>query len=236
MKTIRNTEAILDRDLSNYWSLHEIFDRAQTIEKGLLYLKDLLAKYEDKRINMSRDELVQTIKEDQILNYSYSWPLVVHLFSGTFCLGCSGIFHLFQIQSKNLYEVFSRLDYGGISVLVMGSSYPVIYYCFKCSPVFLDRNLFLALITTTSIGTFIVMVMPGANGYRWQIIRAFLYSFLGLSAGLPFWYLSATKQKNWPYYLPDANYQPWLLGGVIYIAGSMIYGFKIPERFVPTSE
>lgn len=118
-------------------------------------------------------------------------------------------------------------------MLIMGSSYPVIYYGFKCSPVYLDRNLFLALITTTCIATFIVMILPGMNTYRWTIVRALAYCVLGLSAGIPFLYMNATESYNWPYYLPAADGWPWLLGGLVYIAGAILYGCKIPERFVP---
>ena len=55
-----------------------------------------------------------------VLTYVPRWPLLVHIFSAAFCLGCSSVYHLFMIHSEPIHELLSRLDYGGISILVMG--------------------------------------------------------------------------------------------------------------------
>ena len=49
-----------------------------------------------------------------MLTHTPAWPLAIHLFTGTFCLGCSAAFHLLQIKSQKVQEVMSRLDDGGL--------------------------------------------------------------------------------------------------------------------------
>ena len=60
-------------------------------------------------------------------------------------------------------DLLSRLDYSGISILIMGSSYPIVYYVFSCGEVFVYRYTFLAVITINSILTFIMMLVPCMN-------------------------------------------------------------------------
>lgn len=172
---------------------------------------------------------------EKVLAYVPSWPLVVHLFSGFFCLGFSAMYHLFQIQSEFVNNWMSRLDYGGICILIMGSSYPPIFYAFSCGPVLPGRNFFLFLITFTSITTFFMFMLPMMNDGKYRMIRAIWFSILGLSAGLPFIYIIWMREKYHRYYLPAIYIMPWLIGGLIYIGGAAIYGLRIPEKYKPMS-
>ena len=54
------------------------------------------------------------------------------MFAAVFCLGCSALFHLVYVKSPKFQSIFSRLDYGGISMLILGSVIPIIYYSFAC--------------------------------------------------------------------------------------------------------
>ena len=128
------------------------------------------------------------MSSETILTYVARWPLMVHLFSACFCLGCSALFHGLQIHSVKLNEFLSRLDYGGISILIMGSSYPPIYYVFCCEPSFPTRNFFLGLITFTSTTCFLVVMLPMMNKPKYRPFRGFMFIILGLSAGIPFVY------------------------------------------------
>jgi adiponectin receptor len=123
-----------------------------------------------------------------LLTYVPKWPLLVHLFSACFCLGASAMFHLFQIHSGWVDSIMSRLDYGGISILIMGSSYPPIYYVFTCEPVYWHQTFFLILITATSTSCFVVTMLPSMNTPKWRPFRGIMFIVLGLSAGIPFVY------------------------------------------------
>ena len=130
-------------------------------------------------------------------------------------------------------ELLSRLDYSGISILIMGSSFPIVYYVFSCGEVFVYRYTFLAIITTNSLLTFVMMLVPFMNKPKWRMCRAISFILLGLSAGLPFIFVEINKRYNERFYLPSENGMPWLTGGFVYIGGALIYGFRLPERFFP---
>jgi len=71
-----------------------------------------------------------------VLVYVPRWPMIVHLLSACFCMGCSTIYHLAWIESAFYSDLLARIDYGGISILIAGSCYPPIFYIFSCKPVF----------------------------------------------------------------------------------------------------
>ena len=77
-------------------------------------------------------------------NYLAKWPLYCFLFGAAFCLSCSSIFHLFCCHSEKTSSLLNRLDYSGISILIMGSCYPPYYYLFMCS----QSNFLFKLIST----------------------------------------------------------------------------------------
>ncbi len=69
--------------------------------------------------NQTEEELVQ-------------WPLVLFFLGGFICLLFSASFHLFMAHDKIVKQVFNRLDYSGICLLITGSCYPPYYYYFYC--------------------------------------------------------------------------------------------------------
>ena len=68
------------------------------------------------------------------MNHISIMPLIANILSACFCLGCSAAFHLLFVQSQKILQVLSRLDYGGISVLIFGSIVPIVCYSFACQP------------------------------------------------------------------------------------------------------
>ena len=51
-------------------------------------------------------------------------------------MGCSALYHLMYVKSESVGTWLSRLDYGGISILIFGSAFPVLYYSMACEQVF----------------------------------------------------------------------------------------------------
>ena len=66
-------------------------------------------------------------------------------------------------------------------------------------------------------------------------IRGYMFIILGLSAALPFTYIGFYKSnsESSQYYLPQATLTPWLIGGAVYISGTLIYVNRIPEKYIP---
>jgi len=120
-----------------------------------------------------------------VLNYVSRWPLVVHMLSACFCLGCSAMYHLLGIKSVAVKQIMSRMDYGGISVLVAGSCYPPLWYGYGCQPVFWLRNIFLGLMTGAASFCFIVTLIPKFEEPRFRAVRGYMFIVLGLSFAIP---------------------------------------------------
>lgn len=189
-------------------------DRIKVLNKGMSVLSSTVKDTHDRIESIKNSpKLKDLIIVDKLLVYIPSWPLVAHLFSGFFCLGFSAMFHLFWIQSKYVCDWMARLDYGGICVLVMGSSYPPIFYLFSCGPVLTGRNFFLFLITCSSSLVFLMLMVPKMNQPKFRMCRALSFIFLGLSGGLPFFYILLMKENYQQYYLPTLSIWPWFIGG-----------------------
>lgn len=57
-----------------------------------------------------------------------------------------------------------------------------------------------------------------------------MYIFIGIGSAFPGTYYFFYRDEN---YIPDMNIYHWLLGGIFYVAGAVIYAMRIPERWYP---
>lgn len=57
-----------------------------------------------------------------------------------------------------------------------------------------------------------------------------MYIIIGIGSAFPGFYYFFFRDAN---YIPDMNVFHWLLGGVFYVAGAVIYAMRIPERWYP---
>lgn len=157
------------------------------------------------------------------------WPILVFMVSAVICLTCSATFHLLFVYSKPAYFFLSRLDYAGITILIAGSFYPVIYYSFYCHPTLL--RLYLTTITTLSAFTFVVSLVPAFATPKWLLFRTCIFLALGFFGLIPVGHLV------YQYGLFDPHVTvmigPLLLMGALYTMGAIIYATKFPERFYP---
>ena len=58
------------------------------------------------------------------------WPITIFVLCAIFCLSGSTIFHSFLCCSQRVRTILQTIDYCGISILISGSYFPVIYYPF----------------------------------------------------------------------------------------------------------
>lgn len=172
---------------------------------------------------------VQSTDPSEILNDVARWPLVVHLLSAMFCLGSSAIYHLCHVKSKTVGKYLTRLDYGGICILIMGSPYPALYYAFACEPVHGPRNLFFIVITSTCLSVFFYSLTDRFDKGN-ASVRATVFVILGIAVAAPFIYLGLCEEQS---SLSRYRFWPWLAGGAVYIFGATLYGLHIPERLSP---
>ncbi|GMF19734.1 unnamed protein product [Phytophthora fragariaefolia] len=157
------------------------------------------------------------------------WPIFAFMASAVVCLTCSATFHLMFVISRPAYMFLSRLDYAGITILIAGSFYPMIYYSFYCHPWL--RTAYLVSISTMAAITFVVALMPVFGTPKFLVARTCIFLALGFFGVVPVTHLV------WHFGLFDPHVTvmigPLALMGLLYTSGAIIYATKFPERFYP---
>jgi predicted membrane channel-forming protein YqfA (hemolysin III family) len=80
-----------------------------------------------------------------------TWPYYVFLLSAIVCFFASAIMHTFWVRSLNTCNVTHNIDLSGISVMIFGSSYSLLYYGFQCNPTALNFYLVTQFATLLAI-------------------------------------------------------------------------------------
>ena len=114
---------------------------------------------------------------------------MVQLVSMIICLGLSAVYHLFHCIGKKEEDRLALFDFGGIAILIMGSSYPPIFYPFACQPVFHTRDMFLIIVTISSTLAFGTLFNETLASGKCRAFRGVLFLVLGISASAPLIYL-----------------------------------------------
>ena len=79
------------------------------------------------------------------------WPLVAYLLTAIFCMGISSTCHLCFVASEKMCKVTSYLDFWGIALMCLGSSYPYISFKYACGPFIIWRYVFTGWLTFMTI-------------------------------------------------------------------------------------
>jgi Haemolysin-III related len=80
-----------------------------------------------------------------------TWPYYVFLVSAIVCFFASAIMHTFWVRSLKACNVTHNIDLSGISVMIFGSSYSLLYYGFQCNPTALNFYLITQFVTLLAI-------------------------------------------------------------------------------------
>ncbi|KAM1575471.1 heptahelical transmembrane protein 4-like isoform X1 [Malus sylvestris] len=155
-------------------------------------------------------------------------PFFVFLGGVMFCLLASSTCHPVACHSARLSSIMQRCDYAGITVLIMTSFYPTVYYSFMCNP-FLC-NLYLGFITVLGITTMVFSQLPFFQGPKFRSHRASLFFGMGVSSVVPIVH-KLILFRNQPEATQTAGYE--VLMGVVNGLGALIYATRIPERWRP---
>jgi len=150
------------------------------------------------------------------------------LFFGALCqMMFSTLYHLFMCMSPNSYSFFSKLDYIGISILIVGSYYPPLYYGFYCLKSL--SYLYLIGISIMGFGGIIVLSMDRFSSPRLRTFRTLLLVGIGFFAVVPIPHLLSYYESK--IFFPVF----WRLSmmGLAYLIGVFFYLSRIPEKWFP---
>mmetsp|Transcript_8303 Transcript_8303/g.13879 ORF Transcript_8303/g.13879 Transcript_8303/m.13879 type:complete len:180 (-) Transcript_8303:53-592(-) len=128
------------------------------------------------------------------------------------------------------FRFLITLDYGGICLLIMGSSYPLIVYAMSCPQIYFWRNVFALLITSSCMTCFTIMMIPKFADIEYRTFRGTMFVILGISAAAPFFYIGTVKDQS---VFSRHDFMPFIVGGAIYILGALFYMNRVPERCSP---
>lgn len=144
------------------------------------------------------------------------------------CLVCSSISHLLACHSRRFTLFFWRLDYAGISLMIVCSFFTPIYYAFYCHP--FSRFFYLTSISTLGILAIITLLAPSLSSPRFRAFRARLFLTMGFSGVVP---AAHSVFLHWgdPQITVALGYEVAM--GILYGVGAGFYVKRIPEKWKP---
>ncbi|XP_026474294.1 adiponectin receptor protein-like isoform X3 [Ctenocephalides felis] len=162
-------------------------------------------------------------------------PLEDKLIFGSFfagaivCLGFSFAFHTLSCHSEFVGKLFSKLDYCGIALLIMGSFVPWLYYGFYCH--YQPKLIYLSVVVILGILSIIVSLWDRFSEPKLRPLRAGVFMGFGLSGVVPAVHYGL--MEGWFNQISQASLGWLVLMGMLYILGAMFYALRVPERFFP---
>ncbi|KAK9705750.1 hypothetical protein RND81_07G079100 [Saponaria officinalis] len=177
-------------------------------------------------IHYSRSSLLGINRADSEL--LPRWPWFVFLSGAMCCLVFSSLSHLLACHSKRLNLFFWRLDYTGISIMIVCSFFAPVYYVFYCQPIW--QLLYLTSITIFGILSIITLLAPALSSPRFRKFRASLFLTMGFSGVIPAIH-AATLHWAHSQMLIALGYEVFM--GMLYAIGAGFYVSRIPERWKP---
>lgn len=122
-----------------------------------------------------------------------------------------------------------RLDYSGITMLIVGSFIPWIYYGFYCRTIAV--TVYISLISLLGIIALVVSLWDKFSEPTFRPIRAGVFVAMGLSSVVP---AAHTLIVDGLYYMFENASLHWLLlMAFFYLSGAALYATRFPERFFP---
>jgi adiponectin receptor len=99
------------------------------------------------------------------------------------CLGFSFAFHTLSCHSEMVGKLFSKLDYCGIALLIMGSFVPWLYYGFYCH--YQHKVVYLSVVIVLGIFSIVASLWDKFSQPSLRPVRASVFMAFGLSGVVP---------------------------------------------------
>ena len=156
------------------------------------------------------------------------WPWFIFLAGAMGCLIFSSISHLLACHSRRFNLFFWRLDYAGISLMIVCSFFAPIYYVFHSHPY--TRLFYLSSISFIGVLAIITLLAPALSTARFRSFRAALFLTMGFSGVIPAGHAVGLHWGD-PHVIVALMYE--IAMGIFYGVGAVFYVRRIPERWKP---
>ncbi|KAL3270949.1 hypothetical protein HHI36_021454 [Cryptolaemus montrouzieri] len=137
--------------------------------------------------------------------------------------------HTLSCYNSSFRNVFSKLDYCGISVLITVSFVPWVFYGFYCD--FKIKVVYLTAVCLLGATSVVMSWWSKFSKPQWRPFRAGVFMTFGLSGLVPAIHFGVREgYRN----VPAMEALGWLfLMGFLYVIGALFYTLRVPERFFP---
>ncbi|CAM4856985.1 unnamed protein product [Rotaria socialis] len=99
------------------------------------------------------------------------------------CLLCSTLYHTLYCHSPEISKFFSKLDYCGIALLIIGSIIPLLYYQFYCE--FGTKVAYLTFIGLLGTGCIVITMWDKFSSSQYRVYRALLFITFAVFGFIP---------------------------------------------------
>ncbi|KAE8718764.1 Heptahelical transmembrane protein 2 [Hibiscus syriacus] len=209
------------------------FSRAQ-VSGPLMTMNDVNASdnihriFQDSHLRHISQSTLFDLKKEDGYNSIPKWPWFVFLSGAMGCLVFSSVSHLFACHSRRFSLFFWRLDYAGISLMIVCSFFAPIYYAFFCHPY--SCFFYLTSISVLGILAIVTLLSPTLSATCYRNLRASLFLAMGFSGVIP---AAHAVSLNWghPHIFVALIYE--VVMAFLYAGGAVVYTGRIPERWKP---
>uniref|UniRef100_A0A0N5A401 Adiponectin receptor protein n=1 Tax=Parastrongyloides trichosuri TaxID=131310 RepID=A0A0N5A401_PARTI len=149
--------------------------------------------------------------------------------SAILCLGASFVFHTVSCHSIGVVRLFSKLDYVGISLLIIGSFIPWIYYGFYCRA--LPKVSYISMVVVLGVCAVLVSLWDKFSEPKYRPYRALVFVLMGMSGVLPTMHFIMTDGIS--KMIDENGFYSLVIMALLYLFGATLYATRTPERFFP---
>lgn len=171
-----------------------------------------------------------------VLDPPEGWPIadrllfVVFFLCAVACMGLSFVYHTVGCHSHKVCLFWSKMDYAGIALMIVGSCLPMLHYGFY--NMFITKVTYMSLFAFFGVLTLIVALSDRFGTPEYRPYRAIVFSSLGLFGAVP--------MAHYVIFV-DGVTEPFVKGGlgwviamaVFYLVGATLYAFRFPESCWP---
>lgn len=132
-------------------------------------------------------------------------------------------------HSKYISAIFSRLDYAGIALLIVGSTIPWLYYGFYCQ--FYAKLTYITAVSVCGLLTILLLTVERFNAPDYRTARTLVFVTLAFVSALPiihFLLMNGISDS-----IKRGSLDNLLIMGTLYLLGAFLYAARIPERWMP---
>jgi len=115
--------------------------------------------------------------------FIHKFVIFIYLLGAIFCFFSSTIYHTFMCHSEGMINFVAKIDYSGISALILGSFYPPLFYSFYCHPV--PLWIYITLITILGLSGLILPMSECYHKDSAHVFRVMLLAGMSLLGVVP---------------------------------------------------